>query len=43
MGHLAVIPTDELKHIFFRSQHGISSSTIDELLDALIYSFLFVL
>jgi hypothetical protein len=43
MGHLAVIPTDELKHNFFRSQHGIMSSTIGELLDALVYGFLFVL
>ena len=43
MGHLAVIPTDELKHYFFRSQHGITSCTIDELMDALVYSLLFVL
>ena len=43
MGHLAVILTDELKHYFFRSQHGITSCTIDGLMDALVYSLLFVL
>jgi hypothetical protein len=40
---LAVVTTDELKHDFFGSQHGITSGTIDELLDALVYSFLFFL
>src|SRR6266702_4129854 len=41
--HLAVIPTDEVKHNFFGSQHGITSSTVDKLLNTLVYSFLFVL
>jgi hypothetical protein len=40
---LTVVTTNELKHDFFGSQNGITSGTIDELLDALVYSSLFVL
>jgi hypothetical protein len=40
---LTVVTTNELKHDFFGLQNGIMSGTIDELLDALVYSFLFVL
>jgi hypothetical protein len=40
---VAVIPTDELKHNFFGSQHGITSGTINKLLEALVYSTLFIL
>jgi hypothetical protein len=40
---LAVVTTDELKHDFFGSQHGITSGMINKLLDALVYSILFLL